>query len=241
MISRSRLIVATIVLAVLSGACSSRPETSEIPGLAHTLAVRTLVAQQGVSYFATATPSPAPELVAVFDEAHLSASIDQPQPYPSSTPVSSLTPISRSLDSYEYADLCKNKAQFVADISFPDLTEVKPGQRFTKTWRMLNSGTCTWTPQYAIVFTYGDRMGGLSPKPIGLEVPPGEMMDISVDLVAPTIKGIYQGNWMFENEEGEQFGTSSGPNNFFWVAVAVGRLQGLDGLGQVFGICGGGG
>ncbi|MCC6956660.1 MAG: hypothetical protein IT316_07695 [Anaerolineales bacterium] len=241
MMSKLRFLATAMILSVLLSACYNAPQTPEIPGLANTLAVRTLVAQQGVSYFATSTPSPEPALAAVFDEAELSNYYAELESQPTPTPVPSLTPIGQNLESYQFADVCNNKAQFVRDVTFSDLSEVKPGQRFTKVWQMLNSGTCDWNPKYSIVFSYGDRMGGLTPKPIGVKVSPGEMIEIAIDLVAPTNTGVYQGNWLFQDDAGEQFGTSSGPNNFFWVSIAVGRVKGIGGFGPIFGNCGGGG
>ncbi|HET6846235.1 MAG TPA: NBR1-Ig-like domain-containing protein, partial [Anaerolineales bacterium] len=55
--------------------------------------------------------------------------------------------------------LC-NAAAFVRDVSIPDGTTVQPGADFTKTWRLSNVGTCTWTTAYALVFVTGDRMHG---------------------------------------------------------------------------------
>lgn len=241
MMSKLRFLATVMILSVLLSACYNVPQTPETPGLVNTLAVRTLVAQQGVSYFATSTPSPEPDLVAAYDEAELSNYYAELASNPTPTPVPSLTPFAQNLGSGQYAEMCKNKAQFVRDVTFSDLSEVNPGQRFTKVWQMLNSGTCIWNPKYAIVFTYGDRMGGLTPKPIGVKVLPGEMVEIAIDLVAPTNTGVYQGNWMFQDEAGDQFGTSSGQNNFFWVSIAVGRVKGIGGLGPIFGNCGGGG
>src|SRR5512143_3278895 len=36
-------------------------------------------------------------------------------------------------------------AQFVADVTVPDGTSYAPGTTFTKTWRLKNIGSCTWT------------------------------------------------------------------------------------------------
>ncbi|PIU90073.1 MAG: hypothetical protein COS63_04110, partial [Anaerolineae bacterium CG06_land_8_20_14_3_00_57_67] len=46
-------------------------------------------------------------------------------------------------------------AQFVADITVPDGASFAPGAAFTKTWRLKNIGTCTWTTSYALVFVSG--------------------------------------------------------------------------------------
>ena len=63
------------------------------------------------------------------------------------------------------------RAQFVSE-TVPDGTDFKPGDVFTKTWRLKNAGTSTWTAGYALVFISGEKMGG--PDRVGLlaDVPP---------------------------------------------------------------------
>ena len=48
---------------------------------------------------------------------------------------------------------------FVKDVTIPDGTQLSAGEVFTKTWRLQNRGTCTWTPDYMLVYTSGDQMG----------------------------------------------------------------------------------
>src|SRR5574338_1618752 len=52
-----------------------------------------------------------------------------------------------------------DQAQFVRDVTIPDGTVFAPGATFTKTWRIKNAGTCTWSG-YSLVFDSGDSMGG---------------------------------------------------------------------------------
>ncbi|MBI3739709.1 MAG: hypothetical protein HY258_11730, partial [Chloroflexi bacterium] len=49
---------------------------------------------------------------------------------------------------------CDN-AQFITDVTYPDNTVIAPSTSFTKTWRLKNIGTCSWTPSYAVVFFSG--------------------------------------------------------------------------------------
>src|SRR5512143_426233 len=50
-------------------------------------------------------------------------------------------------------------AQFVADVTIPDGTQIQPGATFTKTWRLKNIGYCTWTTAYSMVYDSGTQMG----------------------------------------------------------------------------------
>jgi hypothetical protein len=45
---------------------------------------------------------------------------------------------------------CTDIAAFVADVTIPDNTVMAPNQPFTKTWRLRNDGTCTWTNQLGL-------------------------------------------------------------------------------------------
>ena len=95
------------------------------------------------------------------------------------------------------------RAAFVADVTVPDGTTYKTGDVFTKTWRIRNAGTSTWTAGYALVFISGEKMGG--PDRVGLisDVPPGANVDISVNLVAPATTGKFTGYWKLINTAGK--------------------------------------
>ncbi len=114
-------------------------------------------------------------------------------------------------------------AQFVADITIPDGTSLAPGTAFTKTWRLKNIGTCTWTTSYALVFSAGDQIGAPQPATVNFpsNVPPGGTVDLSVNLVAPTTPGQYIGFWRLRNASGVLFGIGSTANKSFWVQINV--------------------
>ena len=107
------------------------------------------------------------------------------------------------------------------DVTIPDDTEIQPGETFTKTWRLVNAGTCTWTKDYKIAFFSGDQMSGPATENLTMEVPPGATIDISVVLVAPLEAGTYQGNWKLKNAKDEWFGIGLGGGSAFWVRIIV--------------------
>ena len=92
---------------------------------------------------------------------------------------------------------------FVADITVPDGSDFEPREKFTKTWRLLNAGASTWTTAYALVFIDGERMD--SPDRVNLpeDVPPGETVDVSVDMSAPAEAGRYRGYWKLLSPNGK--------------------------------------
>jgi hypothetical protein len=123
------------------------------------------------------------------------------------------------------ASSCSDMATFVQDVTVLDDTRFSPGEAFTKTWRLLNSGTCTWTPNYALIFLDGDQMTGQSSQRFPSEVAPGEKIDLSIDLTAPASSGTYRGNWMLQNEDGNFYGLGMDGDKPFWVQIIVGETN----------------
>lgn len=114
-----------------------------------------------------------------------------------------------------------DRAEFVRDVSIPDSTEIPPNGKFTKTWRLKNIGSTTWTTDYKVVFIGGDRMGAAEAIPLTEPVQPNQDVDISVELTAPDIPGTYTGYFNLQNQNGGNFGVGVGSIEAFWVEVVV--------------------
>ncbi len=114
-----------------------------------------------------------------------------------------------------------DRAQFIADVTIPDGTTFAPGAAFTKTWRLKNVGSCTWTSSYAMIFDTGDKMSGPDSVVMPATVAPGQTVDVSVPLVAPNTAGSYRGYWKFKNANGVPFGIGSNGTQSWWVDVHV--------------------
>ncbi len=136
-----------------------------------------------------------------------------PEPEPSPVPLSTTTP---------GLTQCTDKASFIVDVTIPDSSSMKAGSSFKKTWRITNSGTCSWDSSYSIVFASGERMGGSSPNPLPGIVPPGSTVDLSLNLIAPSANGAYKGNWLLRNPAGALFGIGAQGDQPFWVQIVVG-------------------
>ncbi len=129
--------------------------------------------------------------------------------YSSATPSPPATPIAQSPTITPAVAVC-DAAQFVGDVTIPDGSLLAPGAEFKKIWRLKNIGTCTWTSDYALVFISGASMGTFAVERLSRVVRPGEVVDISEQLRAPTIPGSYQGKWMLRNASDTLFGTGEG-------------------------------
>ena len=141
----------------------------------------------------TLTPSNTPEPSATME--------------PSSTPKPTATPTEKPP--------C-NQAGWVKDVTVEDGTQFGPGDTFTKTWRLKNTGSCNWNDDYDLVFDSGDKMGASSVEDIDMgKVEPGENVDISVDLTAPNTPDEYKGEWMLRSDDGEEFGLGASDTPFY--------------------------
>jgi len=122
------------------------------------------------------------------------------------TPVG-VTPVAAATTSSSTAVGCADSI-FVADTTIPDGTAEKPGTVFTKTWRMQNTGTCTWGVGFKLAFAYGSEMGGGNFNITRKYdfVAPGATKDIGVKLTAPTVPNTYKGCWKMQTDQGYWFG-----------------------------------
>jgi len=102
--------------------------------------------------------------------------------------------------------LLSDNAAFVSHVTIPDGTQVQPGQSFTKTWRLKNTGNTIWTTNYQLSFMGGYQMSAPSFVNLESSVSPQDIIDISVDMVAPSTPDTYQGYWRMKNSSGVLFG-----------------------------------
>jgi len=215
---RKPIPVLLICLFILTGC--NMPENKSGKTLNVTQAYQTVEARltQEISNRSTNTPAPTPET---------------PQSVPSATalpttPVTntqavSLTATHTASPPPEASAVCDQAAAAYPkiDITIDDDTRMKPGQAFTKVWRIVNVGSCTWTPDYQVVFFSGEQMGAPANVPLGSTVPPNQSIDISIDMIAPAQAGSHQGNWKIKNTKGNLFGIGPHGSSPFWVRIIV--------------------
>ena len=112
-------------------------------------------------------------------------------------------------------------AQFLADVTYPDGSVIARNNTFVKIWRIKNTGTCTWTPSYALVFTSGDPMSAPSAVALAGSVSPGQYIEIPVTFTSPTKNGNYRGYWKLRNTAGVLFGIGEQADTAVWVDIKV--------------------
>ncbi len=215
-----RYLPALLVLAVLLSACGAKatatPTTN--PDLVLTSVAQTAIAR--ISAIPSATPVPTET------------------PAPTSTPTlpATMLPLSTTITGTVPAVLPTqpvsaptaamaggvDRVVMVSDLDITDGTQIDAGAKFTKKWRLMNTGTSTWTTAYSLVHSSGNDIKGPASVPIPAEVAPGKIIDVAVELTAPKSEGTYTSYWKLKNASGTLFGIGASAQDAFWVKIQVG-------------------
>ncbi len=213
---RHKLFRFLLLIAILSLLAACRPQSTStpVPSLPPMLneeeLLRTSVAQVTQAAFETLAFLPTTTAT--------STSVATPQITQIPTIARSTTP-----EPTPTSDLPCNKAGAGVpfDITIPDNSPMYAGQEFTKTWRLVNRGSCKWTRLYKLVFYSQNSMGAQQEQFLSGEVLPGQAIDLSVKFFAPTSPGTYQSNWMLQDANGNLFGIGFNADAPFYVRIIV--------------------
>jgi uncharacterized protein YkwD len=175
-----RLFIVTALVALALSACNGQAAVETVTPGSTNIPVVEISTDLSATIESTPTPSEASTATSATQP---TATITPGTPFPTNPPD------------------CKNSASFVADITIPDNTNVAGGTVFTKTWRINNTGTCVWTPNYSLVYYSQERMNAPIAVPLAVTYP-GENLDISVNLTAPAATGTHQANFVIKNPDG---------------------------------------
>lgn len=193
-----------ILLVVLVAACTSptgTPSGGGTPQAIYTAAAQTMSAQLTLDAGGTAVaqltqiasqPTGTPVFMEVTPTAPPATPTQPPTEVPTPTPLPTVS--------------C-DRAEFVGDVTSLDNAAFFPGSAFTKIWRVRNTGSCDWTPAYALVFAAGTPMVGPTAVFLPSNIRPGETVDLSVTLTAPDSPGVYRSDWLLRSPAGALFGT----------------------------------
>lgn len=211
---KTRLFYALTVLLLAALACSF-PGMGSAPGVPADAGQPLTAAAETVQAVISQTQAAA----GAAPSDNTAAPAEPPTAAPSDTPPPSSTATLTATPTLTLTPRPCNQATFVTDVTIPDGTELPPNDIFIKTWRLKNVGTCSWTTSYALIFSSGDQMNGPAVQQLTQVVNPGETVDISVELIAPTTPGTYRGYWRLRDASGNSFGLTNG--NDFWVEIKV--------------------
>ena len=185
-------LLAALALSACGGSDAEATPTMNVE-MVQTLAVMTYQAQLTQTALAQPTSTPAPT--------------NTPVPIPTfAEPTTSSAAIATSTTAGSAQSASCYGLTFVDDVTIPDGTKMTPGQSFTKTWKVLNSGTCAWEPGFVWNVVSGDAMGGVAVT-LNQTVESGRQFEFSVPMVAPTDKtGTLRGTWRLSDADGNFFG-----------------------------------
>ncbi|MCC7118410.1 MAG: hypothetical protein IT310_07790 [Anaerolineales bacterium] len=129
-----------------------------------------------------------------------------PEP-PTETPTEAFTTDPTQVALGTPVALCDNYSfdPATVDVTIPDGTPMTANQEFVKTWKIKNTGNCTWGEGYSLVYAYGERMGG-DPVKLSAAILPGQEVEVSVNFKAPGKIGEYTSAWQMSNANGITFG-----------------------------------
>jgi hypothetical protein len=227
--SLKRAVFTLITAALLLTACNmgATPAPTVDVNAINTAAVATAMGQLSAQFTQTALAAPSPTIMPTNTAVSLpttglstasgalpTTSGALPTLSFNTTPVAGFTqvvlsPAAPSGPTASLGDSCNNNV-FEGDVTIPDGAILKPGEDFTKTWAIRNTGTCTWDDGYTLVFIGGDQ--AIDPVDVKLKntsdfVEPNESVNISVPLTAPLAVGKYTGTWRMQSDSGYYFGT----------------------------------
>jgi len=158
---------------------------------------------------ASSTPAPTATQVAVaLNTATVAPTVPDPTHTLEPGAVASATPLLSAATSTPTPTLegpCTDNLGFLADITVPDGTQFQPGQPIDKQWRVRNTGTCEWGPDYRLVLVSGNALSGRGEIALYPAKPGGEAI-LQMAMVAPQEPGPYSGRWQARDPAGKLFG-----------------------------------
>ena len=219
---KKKAILITLVLSALAivlAGCGSRESATPTtnPDLVYTAAAQAAEATLTQIFKSTPSATPVPP----------TPTIDPTQTAAAQTSVAMLTQIAAVTQTPQStvvntavptvpAGPAGDRAVFVSDVTIPDGSVIASGAAFRKTWKLQNGGTTTWTTAYTFEFISGEQMGSITSVALTQSVSPGQQVEVSVDMVAPTASGKYQSYWKMKNATGQLF------NDSVYVLINVG-------------------
>lgn len=198
------------IIFIVSGCAKTAPNPTELPTIEQpdlmktSVSLVTLAAGQTLAAEASATPTPTLAFTPIPTQIATIARSSTPEPEATSS-----------------VDCNRASPGTPFDLTIPDNTKMYAGQEFTKTWRLVNTGSCKWTRLYKLVFFSQNAMGAMQEQHLTGEVLPGQAIDLSVTFFAPSSPGLYQSNWMLQDPDGNLFGIGPNADGPFYVRIEV--------------------
>jgi hypothetical protein len=101
---------------------------------------------------------------------------------------------------------CTDNLSYMGDLTYPDRTKVLPGQPVEKRWKVRNSGTCDWGPDYRFRWNSGSMPPAGQADWALYPAIAGSEAVLQLKVTAPAAAGEYLSWWQAVSPSGETFG-----------------------------------
>ena len=195
---KTKLAIFTAACLLILSACAPATPIEPTPDVSaiRTSAASTVVAELTLTA-AAFTPTPLPPTEPPI-----------PEPQATETPTAAFTTDPTQIALGTPGQLCDDTSfdNATVDVTILDGTQMTPGQEFVKTWKIKNTGICSWGDGYGLIYAgYAEKMDG-QPVPLGTLVEVGQEVEVSVNFKAPIKVGEYTSAWQMANAKGIPFG-----------------------------------
>jgi hypothetical protein len=206
-----RIIPMFLLIGVLLSACSG---SSDDGNSKEVLTQAALIAIEGLTQTAAAAPPTA---------------TNTPEPPPTNTalPTATFTNTPESgppnaTNTQQSAQAGSEKPCWRGNLEYENVADgtiFYQNKVFTKTWRIKNTGTCTWPADTAAIWVKDELLGASSVvTSTSVEIAPNEYLEVNVDFLSPSELGTHKSSWMLRGG-GAIFGVGHTGLSVFWVEI----------------------
>jgi hypothetical protein len=201
------MIKRVLTLTLLAGLLYACGPTAPVVPTININAIHTFAAETVIAEFTQTARAAPPTSAATASETA------SPTSQGTVAPTNTAVPTNNPFESTPTGITCDD-AIWIEDVTVPDGAQMTPGQDFVKTWKVRNTGSCTWGTGYTLIHGYDEKMEGIS-EPLAGAVAPGEEVEVSVRFKAPANTGEHRSYWRMQNAAGSAFG------EFLFVTIVV--------------------
>ncbi len=208
MTKKMKFVMTILGILILLAACAPKASTPAVDvintSIAQTVAVqftKTAIARPSDTPMPTATPMTKPPVTPMPPTAALGQGTAVAQ-----GTVAVITPAGKTTGTVVATKAPTggtDRGDWVASVPEDKTTLKRPSQDVTI--KLMNTGTSTWTTEYAIEFVSGEQFGLADKIYCPISVPPQMMVDFVLPLTVPAT-GPFRSDWKIVNAEGVQIG-----------------------------------
>jgi hypothetical protein len=113
----------------------------------------------------------------------------------------------------------------IKELNVPAGSDIPANGRFTKVWRIRNTGSCTWSTSYALIYDGGEKFYIQDAIAFPGSVVPGQEVDLALDLRAPNVIGQHRSTWALRDAYGQIFDLDSQESKTLVVNIRVSAAE----------------